>query len=247
MGRHNLGKTMSTHCEPLFDVYAENYDEVLNAAISVSGESKEYFARGRMAWLAERLRRRLSRVQSVLDYGCGTGTSTPLFFDVLGVESVLGLDVSPASLAVAERAYGASKVEFALVDRHAPAGGIDLAFSNGVFHHIEPDDRPSAVDHIRQSLRPGGLFALWENNPWNPGARYCMWANPFDREAVPLSPLRAARLIRDANLQVLETTYTFLFPRALRQLRPLEPCLCRLPLGAQYLILARKPGEEPGA
>jgi hypothetical protein len=26
----------------------------------------------------------------------------------------------------------------------------------------------AAVDYVYRSLRPGGLFAFWENNPWNP-------------------------------------------------------------------------------
>lgn len=238
---------MSSLSPPLFDQYAVNYDEVLNTAISASGETKEYFARGRMRWLAERLKRRGVRARSVLDYGCGIGTSTPLFLDVLGAESVLGIDVSPASIAVAGRDHRIPQAEFMLVERHVPDGSIELAFANGVFHHIPLPDRLQAAEHVARSLRPGGVFAFWENNAWNPGARYCMWVNPFDQDAVPISPLAGERLLRTAGLQVLETTYTFFFPRMLNKMRPLEPRLCRLPLGAQYLILARKPGPAPAA
>jgi len=35
--------------------------------------------------------------------------------------------------------------------------------------------------------------------------------------------------------------FCFIFPHALRALRPIERWLTRLPLGAQYLVLARKP------
>ncbi|HVA47606.1 MAG TPA: class I SAM-dependent methyltransferase [Pirellulales bacterium] len=238
---------MSTLCRPLFDAYSETYDDVLNAAISASGETKDYFARGRMEWLATRLRGCAGPVRSVLDYGCGTGTSTPLFFDILGVQRVLGVDVSSASLEVAARRYGSPATEFRLVDEHATTSSVDLAFTNGVFHHIAPGDRPAAVDHMIHSLRPGGWLAFWENNAWNPGTRYCMWVNPFDRDAVSLSPVEAVRLLNQSGLQIVETTYTFVFPRALHWLRPLEPRLCRLPLGAQFLILARKPGPGPVA
>jgi SAM-dependent methyltransferase len=231
---------------PLFDQYAHNYDDVLNAAISVSGETKEYFARGRMLWLAERLKKHAARAGSVLDYGCGIGTSTPLFFDILGAESVLGVDVSPASISVAARDHRSPGTNFMLVEQHVPDASIELAFSNGVFHHIPGPDRLQAVEHISRSLRPGGLFAFWENNAWNPGARYCMWVNPFDRDAVPISPLAGGRLLRRAGLQVLETTSAFFFPHALSRMRRVEPHLCRLPLGAQYLILARKPSPAPG-
>ena len=233
---------MSLATRPLFDEYADNYDDVLNAAISASGETKEFFARGRMLWLAERLKRHAVGARSVLDYGCGIGTATPLFFDVLGAESVLGIDVSPASIAVAARDHQSSRADFMLVEEHVPDGSMELAFSNGVFHHIPAPDRLQAVEHVARSLCRGGLFAFWENNAWNPGARYCMWVNPFDQDAVPISPLAGAKLLRRAGLEVLETTSAFFFPRALNVMRPLEKHLCRLPLGAQYLILARKPG-----
>ncbi len=235
---------MSLASRPLFDEYADNYDDVLNAAISASGETKEYFARGRMVWLAARLKTHAAPARSVLDYGCGIGTSTPLFFNVLGAESVLGLDVSPASIAVAARDHRSGATNFMLVERHVPDGSIDLAFSNGVFHHIPVADRLQAVERVSRSLCPGGLFAFWENNAWNPGARYCMWVNPFDLDAVPISPRAGARLLRRAGLQIVETTSLFFFPRALSVLRPLEPHFCRFPLGAQYLILARKPGRS---
>ena len=38
-----------------FDRYAENYDAALDRGLSASGEGKEYFARGRVEWLARRL------------------------------------------------------------------------------------------------------------------------------------------------------------------------------------------------
>ena len=223
-----------------FDAYAEAYDEVLNAALAASGETKEFFARGRLRWLAGKLTDFGCRPHNVLDYGCGTGTSIPLFFEFLDCHAVTGVDVSTASIECAARAYAALRgVRFARVEEHEPAGDVDLAFSNGVFHHITPPERPRALDHVRRSLRPGGLFAFWENNPWNPGARHCMRVNPFDRDARPVSPLEARRLLRGAGFELVETTYAFFFPRMLRRLRWLEPSLSRLPLGAQYLILAR--------
>src|SRR5438445_109754 len=40
-----------------FDRYAGTYDSALNRGLSVSGESKEYFAHQRVRWLAARLPR----------------------------------------------------------------------------------------------------------------------------------------------------------------------------------------------
>ena len=61
-----------------------------------------------------------------------------------------------------------------------------------MFHHIPPSERPAALALIRRKLRPQGRLFLFENNPWNPGARWVMKAIPFDRVATMLS----SRLVR---------------------------------------------------
>lgn len=49
----------------------------------------------------------------------------------------------------------------------------------------------AVVDLVRRSLRPGGVFAFWEINPWNPGTRHVMSRIPFDRDAIMLTPPEA--------------------------------------------------------
>ena len=65
---------------------------------------------------------------------------------------------------------------------------MNLAYCNGVFHHIPLVERSAAVACVNRALRAGGLFALWENNPWNPGTRYVMAHCDFDRDAITLTP-----------------------------------------------------------
>jgi len=62
----------------LFDQYAAAYEQALESAIAPSGESREYFARGRVAWLARCLNEARVAARSVLDFGCGDGATTPL-------------------------------------------------------------------------------------------------------------------------------------------------------------------------
>jgi SAM-dependent methyltransferase len=140
---------------------------------------------------------------------------------------------------VAEREHGSAGVEFA-PPHEVPDLAFDLAHTNGVFHHVEPAQRPAAISSIAAALRRGGVLAFWENNPWNPGTRLIMRRIEFDRGARLLSAPAARRLLEDGGFEVLETDYLFIFPRALAALRPVEPRLARLPLGGQYLILARK-------
>ena len=224
-----------------FDCYADSYDRALGEALAASGEDRSFFARGRVTWLADCLRRMGPSPRHVMDYGCGTGTTTPLWFGILGAETVVGVDPSQRSLEVARRNHGSPQARFLSVPEYEPAGAVDLAYCNGVFHHIPPKQRRDAVRFVYRSLRPGGLFSFWENNPWNPGTRYVMAHCALDRNAVPVSPLQARRLLRYEGFTVLRTDFLFVFPRILRALRPAERLISRLPLGAQYQILCQKP------
>jgi SAM-dependent methyltransferase len=232
------------HSPPPFDGYAAHYDRALEQGISVSGEDKEYFARGRTAWLARRLRERGADSAAVMDFGCGTGSATPYLFDALGAARLVGVDPSRESLAEARKAWDDRGAAFVPLNEFAPDGDFDVVYCNGVFHHIPPEERRGAVRTIFDSLRPGGLFALWENNPWNPGARLVMSRIPFDRDAVPLSAPEARRMVREGGFEVVGTDFLFIFPRCLGVFRFLEPALSRFPLGAQYQVLCRKTDEE---
>jgi SAM-dependent methyltransferase len=223
-----------------FDAYAAEYDSALALGLAVSGEEKTYFIRSRIVWLARCLQRLVEHPRCVLDYGCGIGATTPCFGELLGIESVIGVDVSAESLAIANQAYGSSRAQFLNFNQYRPAEQLDLAFCNGVFHHIPLPERADAVDYICRSLRRGGLFAFWDNNPWSPGARYVMSHIPFDRDAIMISAPEARRLLRAGGFDIVRTDFLFIFPRVLSWFRGLEAFLSPLPLGAQYQVLCRK-------
>jgi hypothetical protein len=67
-----------------------------------------------------------------------------------------------------------------------------------------------------------------------------VWRIALDRDAVLISAPGARRLLRQAGFEPLLTHYLFVFPRALARLRVLEARLACWPLGAQYLVLARR-------
>lgn len=223
-----------------FDSYATSYDEDLERGLALTGEDKLYYATQRIAVLGRWLDRLGVRPRRVLDYGCGTGTAAPLLRDLLGADLVLGVDPSAASLGRARDEFGGPGVEFSSIDGYLPDGSFDLAFTNGVFHHIPVDRRAASVGYVRGSLRAGGLFAFWENNPLNPGTRWVMRRVAFDRDAVMLVAGEARRMLLDGGFAVAVTEFHFVFPRPLKWLRGLEPLLRRVPVGGQYLVLARR-------
>jgi SAM-dependent methyltransferase len=235
---------------PEFDAYAKDYSAELNRVLAVTGESLEYYAEQRVLHLARRLDACGAKADCVLDFGCGTGTATPYLLRGLGAQSVLGVDVSTESLDEASTRFKGLSARFLELSKFKPGGDIDVAFCNGVFHHILPQARADALQMIYASLRPGGYFAFWENNPWNPGTRWIMSRTPIDRDAITISPREARKLLQAAGFRVLFVDSLFYFPRSLGWFRPLEKILTRVPLGGQYLALcvkdaSRDPNESP--
>lgn len=224
----------------LFDQYAAAYEQALTNAISVSGEGREYFAEGRVAWLKRCLDRMGARPRGILDFGCGDGATTPILLAQLGGATAVGTDVSVKSLDVARKTYASGQVSFASIEEFQPGGDLDLAYCNGVFHHIAVAQRGDALKIVNQALRVGGLFSFWENSPWSPATRYVMSRCEFDRDAILLTPPAARSLLRDGGFEILRTDFRFIFPKALRGLRWVEDIVCKIPLGTQYQLLCRK-------
>jgi SAM-dependent methyltransferase len=224
----------------LFDEYAAAYEEALSNALAPSGEGREYFAEGRVAWLARCLRERGEAPRTLLDFGCGDGATTPMLLGALEAETAVGIDVSPKSLEIARQKYSTSQISYESIGGFHAAGQMDLAYCNGVFHHIPPDKRAEALTIVNRSLRAGGLFSFWENSPWSLATRYVMSRCTFDRDAITLSPPKARGLLSNGGFEILRTDFRFIFPRALRVLRRIEHFVYRLPLGTQYQILCRK-------
>jgi SAM-dependent methyltransferase len=223
-----------------FDDYAQHYDDALNRGLAATGEPKDYFARGRIQWLSRCLQELSEQPRLIMDFGCGDGSTSEFLLAMNKQSSVIGVDTSEKSLELATRNYGGERASFCPIAKYEPRGELDLAYCSGVFHHIPVAERAPAVNYVWRSLRPGGIFSFWENNPWNPGTRYVMSRIDFDRDAVTLTPPQAASLMQAGGFEILRKDSLFYFPKPLRWLRWIEPHLMRLPLGGQYHVLCRK-------
>jgi SAM-dependent methyltransferase len=229
--------TQTDHCS--FDDFTDEYDRVLQKGLSLSGENRLFFARQRVTWLRHCLRLQGLVPQALMDFGCGTGSTSALVLELLPLTYYVGVDVSDKALDFARRSFGTPRTTFTPYSVHPPCR-VDVAYCNGVFHHINPANRPAAVTYVRDALRPGGVFAFWENNPWSLGARLVMSRVSFDRDAILISAPKARAMLREVGFEILRTDFLFIFPRSMRLFSWVEPHVARFPLGAQYQILARK-------
>lgn len=219
-----------------FDAFATRYEEALSQGLGVTGEDSAYFAKGRLEVLAFLLKRQGEPpIRRILDFGCGTGGSRPWIFEFWPDADYVGYDPSEASLDVARRRHLHPNTAWTSQTRNL--GEFDLVVTNGVFHHILPAARPDALSTIHKSLNPAGMFAFFENNPWNPGTRYIMSRVEFDRDAVTITPREAKALLSQHRFAPRDFASLFYFPSALAFLRPLEKLLRTVPLGGQYLYI----------
>ena len=222
----------------LFD-RSEEYEALLAQGLRLSGEDRHYFIAGRLSALREWLGPEF-RPRAILDFGCGIGDTTARLAELYPAAEITGVDEAEPAVEHARRTHGGARIRFEKLAEFRPGGRYDLCYSNGVFHHIAPSERLRAAGLVRDALTPGGRFALMENNPWNPGTRMVMRRIPFDREAIPLAPPESRSLLAIAGFECAPARFLFFFPRALAWLRASEPWLVRVPLGAQYCVLATR-------
>jgi SAM-dependent methyltransferase len=216
-----------------FDGVARNYDALYERSLGASGESRDYFARYKLACLA---RLGVGRDEPVLDWGCGVG-------NVLGplaeeYREVHGFDPSSESLKLAAKRV--PKARLHALPRDVPDGHFGAAVLSGVLHHVAEDEHRALVATVCSKLRPGGRVVVFEHNPLNPVTRHAVAACEFDDDAVLLWPWQARDLLARAGLRDVRLDFIVFFPRPLAFLRPLEPRLGWLPLGAQVMVVGTR-------
>ena len=144
------------------------------------------------------------RFRHALEIGCSTGALTAALLD--RADRVLGVDRSPAALAIARRRL-AGRNDVTLADLDVPAawpdaGPFDLVVVSEVGYFLSPAAVDGLVRRISSSLTPDGVVAL------------CHWRHPVEGwvldaadvhrrfETGPIPPLRAEYGDRDVEIRV---------------------------------------------
>jgi SAM-dependent methyltransferase len=176
---------------------------------------------------------------TVLDVGCGVGVTDRYLVDRFA--HVVGVDIFQGVL---ERATAANPLaEYKLYDGLTlPLAdrSVDVAFAICVVHHVPPPQWGAFAAEMARVLRPGGIAAIFEHNPFNPLTRLVVSNCVFDEDAVLLRRSTAAGLLTQAGLAPAEDRYIAFLPVGGRAAATIERALYRVPLGAQYYVSATR-------
>ncbi len=106
--------------------------------------------------------------KAILDLGIGSGLVEDLLFYRIPRVQVVGVDVSPAMMALAQERLKAHTDQYALIEhdlKHIetlklPQQAYQFVISIQTLHHLTADETRTLYRYIHQTLEPGGYFLL---------------------------------------------------------------------------------------
>lgn len=227
-----------------FDAYSESYEELLKDPVrdrfSVNGEF--FHTRKRDIVLAY-FNNRGSRTNalSYLDLGCGRGELLHLMRPHFG--SAAGCDPSAGMLGKAESDTEDVEIRLQTDPKQVPFedGSFDIVTAVCVYHHVPPAARAALTSEVHRVLKPNGVFAIIEHNPWNPVTRLIVRRTPVDIDAILLRPKETRTLLANQGFVLDRERYFLYFPETFYQkAHRVEEALGRVPLGGQYASFGTK-------
>jgi SAM-dependent methyltransferase len=234
---------------PEFDAYSRNYNAGMDDPVKAAfGKSAEIFLLAKIELLFRYLRTLPRFVPDnpdihAIDFGCGAGDFLALLAEQGCRWQTEGCDISEGMLAEARLRHPTLRSRGTLWccdPNRFPQSYYDIVTAVCVFHHIPPRDWSAWFSRLRTALRPGGLFVLFEHNPWNPVTRWIVSRAAIDRNAVLLSPPTACGAIEASGFQIDTVRYFLFLPPRYRAFRRVERLIAGLPFGGQYWVTARK-------
>jgi len=226
---------------PEFDEYAASYEELLADPIRDRFGGGSVFFQERKRDLIRAYCRRHgmpTRSMRYLDVGCGRGDLLTLLRDDFA--TVAGCDPS------AEMLGGTEKVEMRVqsdVGRIPYEDGeFDFVTAVCVYHHVPIVERLSLSREVNRVMKPGGVFAIIEHNPYNPITQVIVSRTPVDANAVLLKRRECSEILQQAGFSSQEFQYFLFLPEFIyrRAGDSLERGISKLPLGGQYAVFAIK-------
>ena len=226
---------------PEFDQYAGSYEALLRDPIRdrFGGGGSTFFHRRRRDVVRAYFQQRgidTTRL-SYLDLGCGKGELLSLLREDFG--RLAGCDPSTEMLDAAEGVEkrpqsDPQKIPFEDAE-------FDFVTAAGIFHHVPPESRLALGREVARVLKPGGVFAVMEHNPYNPATRLIVSRTPVDANAILLPQRETCALLGAAGLAVVASRYFLFFPEFAYRYTgdSVEGWLKGFPLGGQYAVFSK--------
>jgi SAM-dependent methyltransferase len=223
--------------EKEFDQFSQNYKDLLDDSLKVTGFDTHYFAAAKIKTLANLFPDLCHRPIHFLDYGCGTGVLHNPVGQFFPQAAYAGTDLSDKMIKEARTQTNGSDVFFEMDSKQWKQRTYDIIFASNVFHHIPGKQHQKILQELKGLLTPDGKIIVWEHNPLNPYTQKIVKDCAFDKDAVLISPGKMKRQFRNVGFSKLRVVFTTFFPQSLKLFVPLEPWLGWCPLGGQYLLV----------
>jgi ubiquinone/menaquinone biosynthesis C-methylase UbiE len=230
-----------------FDRHAATYDGGLDNPVKrLIGRSADQFIAVKARWLLRREPGLKTGGLAVLDYGCGAGDLLRVLAGLGARASFTGCDVSAGMLAEAAKrwpaALGPAPALAAQDGACTPFADrqFDIVTISAVLHHVPVAERAAVYRELGRVLKPGGRIYVFEHNRRNPLVRYVIARTPIDANAVLLDETEVRHGLLDSAHYDIASDYLMFMPPGITFLQGIDRLLAWLPLGAQYVVAARK-------
>lgn len=237
----NINNQAKTESQVSFDDYVETYRTEIDDSIGFIGQDVDFFIEIKAELLLKLARKNFGSLDKikVLDIGSGVGLVDR--FLKQEIKNLYGVDVEEG---VVEKAkVNNPEVNYQLYDGFRlpfEDNTFDLCFAINVMHHVPPGMWENFSREMYRVLKPGGIAAVFEHNPWNPLTKLAVARCEFDRDAVLLNHPKIKSLFKGAGLKVFDDSFIVFFPFQAKLFRSIETALGWLPIGAQHYVTGRK-------
>ncbi|MFK7923523.1 MAG: methyltransferase domain-containing protein [Bacteroidia bacterium] len=140
----------------------------------------------------------LKPTDDVLEIGCGIGAVSSLLVPYLRRGSLLGIDISPKSIEVANKRFStSSNAKFAVSDMSdfEATAAYDVIVLPDVLEHIPVAQHPDLFRRLKAAIRPGGFIFIHIPYP-----RFLAWQHIHQPDNLQIidQALSTDTLLRDA-------------------------------------------------
>ncbi len=225
-----------------FDNYVFDYRKIESENVKISGADSYYFSEYKILELKERLNNR--NISSILDLGCGDGSSLFFLNKYFPETKIYGIDISMESIRIAVNKNIPNTFCCKYDGNVIPFNNnlFDIVFISCVLHHVPIKYHYNLMKECYRVLKEEGIICAFEHNPYNILTRIIVKNCVFDKNSVLVSSGHIKKILFKNGFKNLKVRYTIFFPRfsIFRLLIFLESYLYFVPLGGQYYVLADK-------